>query len=133
MIPLLLAAGLAERGASHYCWLAAACLTLVALALTLTRAAWLVTFIELVIFGVAARHFAWRRRVILVAAAVIVVASAGFLVSRVGTPEVMWSHVIASADIGSGSPAQRLYIWSRTRGLSRLRPRFGSGMAPLGT
>src|SRR5439155_18228674 len=102
MLPLLLAIGLAKRGASRHCWLAAACLALVALALTLTRAAWLATFIGLVVFGVAARHFAWRRRVILVAAAVIVVASAGFLVSRVGTPEVMWSHVIASADIGSG-------------------------------
>src|SRR5437867_1454901 len=133
MIPLLLAAGVAERGASRHCWLAAACLALVALALTLTRAAWLATFIGLVVFGVAAGPFAWRRRVILVAAAVIVVASAGFLVRRVGTPAVIWSHVIASADIGSGSPAQRLYIWSRTLGLIVIRPWLGWGLETLGT
>ena len=133
MIPLLLAIGLAERGASRQGWIAAACVALVALALTLTRAAWLATFIGLVVFGIAAGQFAWRRRVILVAAAVIVVASAGFLVNRIGTPAVMWSHVIASADIGSGSPAQRLYIWSRTLSLIGMRPWLGWGLETLGT
>src|SRR5207247_10662657 len=67
MIPRLLAAGLAERGVARHCWLAAACLALVALALTLTRAAGLATFIGLVVFGVAAGPFARRRRVILAA------------------------------------------------------------------
>src|SRR5207249_2374853 len=132
MIPLLLAIGLAERGASRQGWIAAACVALVALALTLTRAAWLATFIGLVVFGIAGGPFPWRR-VILAAAAVIVVASAGFLVSMIGTPAVMWSHVIASADIGSGSPAQRLYIWSRTLGLIGMRPWLGWGLETLGT
>src|SRR5947208_4192261 len=133
MIPLLLVAGLGERGASRHYWFTAACVALVALRLTLTGAAWLATFIGLVVFGIAAGQFAWRRRVILVAAAVIVVASAGFLVNRIGTPAVMWSHVIASADIGSGSPAQRLYVWSRTLSLIGMRPWLGWGLETLGT
>src|SRR5437870_1892555 len=52
MIPLLLATGLAERGVARHRWRAAACLALIALALTLTRAAWLATFIGLVVFGI---------------------------------------------------------------------------------
>src|SRR5437867_4690998 len=133
MIPLLLASSVARRDAARLPWLAAACLALIALALTLARAAWVAALIGLVVFGIAAGPSPWRRRVILIAAAVVVVASVGLLVSRAGPPAAIWWHVIASGDIGSGSVAQRVYIWSRTLGLIASRPWLGWGLETLGT
>src|SRR5436309_3091112 len=133
MIPLSLALSVARRDAARLLWLAAACLALIALALTLARAAWVAALIGLVVFSVAAGPSPWRRRVILLAAAVVVVASVGLLVSRAGPPAAIWSHVIASGDFGSGSVAQRVYIWSRTLGLIASRPWLGWGLETLGT
>jgi len=133
MIPLSLALSVARRDAGRLLWLAAACLALIALALTLARAAWVAALIGLVVFSVAAGPSPWRRRVILLAAAVVVVASVGLLVSRAGPPAAIWSHVIASGDFGSGSVAQRVYIWSRTLGLIASRPWLGWGLETLGT
>ncbi|TMI74948.1 MAG: O-antigen ligase family protein [Bacillati bacterium ANGP1] len=132
MIPLLLATGVSARGTARRFWLAAACLALLALAMTIARAAWAATFIGLVILAIAAGRSTWRHRIIVAALAVIVMASVGLLVTGVGRPAAIWSHVTASADIRSGSPAQRVYIWSRTLGLIGIRPWLGWGLETLG-
>src|SRR2546428_12206789 len=132
MIPLLLATGISARGGSRYLWLSAACLALLALSMTFARAAWVATFVGLVVLGITAGRSTWRQRVIVAALAVVVVVSMGLLVTGVGRPAAIWSHVIASADIGSGSVAQRVYIWSRTLGLIGVRPWLGWGLETLG-
>ncbi|OLD41683.1 MAG: hypothetical protein AUI83_20515, partial [Armatimonadetes bacterium 13_1_40CM_3_65_7] len=132
MIPLLLATGISARGGSRYLWLSAACLALVALSLTLTRAAWVAAVLGLVVFAVAAGRSVWHPRILVAALAVVVMVSMGLLVTGVGRPAAIWSHVIASANIGSGSVAQRVYIWSRTLGLIGIRPWLGWGLETLG-
>src|SRR3989442_6695964 len=70
MIPLLLATGISARGGSRYLWLSAACLALVALSLTLTRAAWVAAVLGLVVFAVAAGRAVLHSRILLAAPAV---------------------------------------------------------------
>src|SRR2546425_11480252 len=71
MIPLLLATGISARGGSRYLWLSAACLALVALSLTLTRAAWVAAVLGLVVFAVAAGRSVWHPRILVAALAVV--------------------------------------------------------------
>src|SRR3989441_1546561 len=132
MIPLLHATGISARGGSRYLWLSAACLALVALSLTLTRAAWVAAVLGLVVFAVAAGRSVGHPRILVSALAVVLMVSMGLLVTGVGRPAAIWSHVIASANIGSGSGAQRGYIWSRTLGLIGIRPWLGWGLETLG-
>src|SRR5712691_8208895 len=132
VIPVLLATGISGRGGSRYLWISAACLALLALSMTLARAAWVATFVGLVVLAITAGRSTWRQRVIVAALAVVVMVSMGLLVTGVGRPAAIWSHVIASADIGSGSVAQRVYIWSRTLGLIGIRPWLGWGLETLG-
>lgn len=132
IIPQLLARSMGRPGTARHLWLAAACLALIALALTMTRAAWAAALVGLLVFGVAAGRPAWRQRTAVAAAAVVVAASVGILISGVGRPAAIWSHLIASVDIGSGSLAQRVYIWGQTLQLIRLRPWLGWGLETLG-
>src|SRR2546427_637123 len=132
MIPLLLATGISARGGSRYLWLSAACLALVALSLTLTRAAWVAAVLGLVVFAVAAGRSVWHPRILVAALAVGGLVSMGFLVTGVGRAAGLWSPVIASVGSGSGSVAQRVYIWSKTLGLIGIRPWLGWGLETLG-
>src|SRR3989442_9280540 len=105
MIPLLLATGVSARGAARRFWLAAACLALLALAMTIARAAWAATFIGLVILAIAAGRSTWRQRIIVAALAVVVMAAVGVMVTRVGTAGASWSDVTCSAGLRIGVPA----------------------------
>src|SRR5256712_8401722 len=99
MIPLLLATGISARGGFRYLWLSAACLALVALSLTLTRAAWVAAVLGLVVFAVAAGRAVWHPRILVAALAVVGMGSVGLLVTGVGRAAGLWSHVIASGGI----------------------------------
>lgn len=132
VLPLLLALAADGRGAGRFGWLLMACLAVVDAALTLTRGAWLAILIGLGIVGLAAGRGAWHRHWVLpagvgAAAAVAII----LLVTVVGSPAQIGSHVAASVETGSGSLAQRLYIWDRTLGLIRARPLRGWGLETL--
>lgn len=130
---LLLALGLASGGRSRYIWSAAACLAVPALALTLTRAAWLAACAGMVAFVLSVGRATWRGHGRIVAAIVVaLVVSGTLLVTAVGTPAQIASRVAASVERGSGSLAQRLYIWDGTLDLIRKRPWLGWGLETLG-
>src|SRR2546428_6586766 len=62
MIPLLLATGISARGGSPYLRLNAACLALLALSMTLTRAAWGATFLGPVVLALPAGRYSGGER-----------------------------------------------------------------------
>ncbi len=132
VLPLLLALAAGGRGAGRFGWLLVACLAVVDAALTLTRGAWLAVLIGLGVLGLTAGRDAWRRHWVLPAgvgaAAAVAIA---LLITVVGSPAQIGSRVAASVETGSGSLAQRLYIWDRTLGLIRARPLLGWGLETL--
>jgi len=131
-LPLLLTLAAGSRGPGRFGWLLVACLGAVDAVLTLTRGAWLAILISLGVLSLTAGREAWRRHWIVPAclAAAVAVAIA-LLITVVGSPAQIGSRVAASVDAGSGSLAQRLYIWDRTLDLIRARPLLGWGLGTL--
>lgn len=132
MIPLLLVLAAGSQGVRRFWWLLMSCLAVVDAALTLTRGAWLAAVAGLAVFGFAAGRDVWRRQWALaagmVAAAVVAIT---LLVAVVGSPMLVGARVSASVETGSGSLAQRLYIWNRTLDLIPARPLLGWGIETL--
>lgn len=132
MLPLLLVLAAGSQGARRFGWLLMSCLAVVDAALTLTRGAWLATLVGLSVLGLAAGRNVWRRQWALAAgvgaAAVVAIA---LLVAVVGSPTLIGARVSASVETGSGSLAQRLYIWNRTLDLIPARPLLGWGIETL--
>lgn len=132
MLPLLLALAIGSSSSMRYVWLAVACLSILTVALTLTRAAWLAAVIGLSISAAAMGPPMWRRhRMITAAMAAAAALSATILVTVVATPGQIGARVATSVVTESGSLAQRLYIWEHTLGLIRDRPLLGWGLETL--
>lgn len=112
-------------------WLAAAAGTVVALALTLTRAAWVGAAAGLFVFGLAGWRSIPGRRVIAAVLLLTAVGAGGLLLS-IGRPGEVVSRVAATATAQSGSVAQRVYTWQGTLSLIRSRPLLGWGPETLG-
>lgn len=132
MLLLLLALALSATGRARAVWLAAACLGYVASALTSTRAAWLAVAVGTCALLAAIGRDAWRRyRIVIAIVAGGIILFAGVLFAVTGSPERITARVASSVDVGSGSLAQRLYLWDRTLTLIRSRPWLGWGLETL--
>jgi len=132
VIPLLLVLAITSRGVARGIWLAGSCVAIVALALTLTRAAWLAAAVGWSVVAVGVGRSEWRRQMMvgacLVAAVVLAVA---VLTTVVATPAQIGARVATTAVTQSGSVASRLFIWQRTVYLIRARPLLGWGIETL--
>ncbi len=132
MLPLLLALGAMTAGAKRAIWLGGGCLAILALALTLTRGAWIAAAAALIVFAAGLGRPAWRRQwVIFAAVAVAMLISWLVLVTVVATPAQVGRRVAAIAATDLGSVASRLFIWDRTVSLIRARPVLGWGLETL--
>ena len=132
VIPLLLVLAITARGAFRMIWLAGSSFAIVALALTLTRAAWLAAIVGLVIVAIGVGKSEWRRqRAVIAGVAATVVLAVVLLVTVVATPQQMGTRVASTLATQSGSVASRLFIWQRTFDLIRTRPLLGWGIETL--
>lgn len=132
VLPLLLALGAMTARTKRAIWLGGGCLAILALALTLTRGAWIGAAVALIAFAAGLGRSAWRRqRVVFAAVAVAVLLSWVGLVTVVATPAQVGSRVAAIVATDSGSVASRLYIWEQTAALIRARPVLGWGLETL--
>ncbi len=131
--PLLLALGLAGTGRGRFVWLGGSTLGVVALVMTLTRAAWLGLAAGVVVFAVAAGAAVLRRhrRELLVMTAALAVVVAGLVIAFV-TPQQMADRATSAVAASSGSAGQRLHIWEGTIALIGQRPILGWGLETLG-
>ncbi len=130
-IPLLLAVG-AVRARTRLLWWAAAVPAVVALALTLTRAAWLAAVVGLAAAAGAGGRQALRRYSGLAAAVAVSAVLAVGGVALVASPRQVAGRVASSVDVSAGSVAQRLYIWRQTVHVIQQRPWLGWGLETLG-
>lgn len=131
VIPLLLALALTSAGTARATWLGGCCVAIVALALTLTRGAWLAAGIGLIVVAVGIGRSEWRRQIIVGASVVAaLVLAAAVLVTVVATPEQIGTRVTSTL-AQSGSVGSRLFIWQRTVDLIRARPLLGWGIETL--
>jgi O-antigen ligase len=130
MLPLLGGLALVSSGRSRLLWWSALGLGYLTLFVTFTRAAWLAALTGTGVFMVAAgfRMFRVQRRA---AIAVIVIALAGVGLTRAVVSSGQLADRIRSGFEGSGSVAQRLYIWGRTIDAIRARPALGWGLETL--
>lgn len=131
MIPLLLALAVVTAHRNRVLWLAAACLSYVAIVFTLTRAAWLGVALGTVVL-VGGHGGGQVRRVVAVSVACAALVAGTILFTVVGSSARVGSRVASTVDPSSGSLAQRLYIWERTITLVRARPWLGWGLDTLG-
>jgi len=130
MLPLLGGLALISSGSRRLFWWSATGLGYLTLFVTFTRGAWLAALIGTGIFTFAAglRTFRIHRRV---AIAVIIIALAGVGLTRAVVTSGQLVDRARSGFQGSGSVAQRLYIWGRTIDLIRARPAVGWGLETL--
>jgi len=131
-IPLGLGLAGSTSGPRRLVWLGSVSLVIIAQALTLTRAAWAGTVAGVVIFFVMVGRRERRRGLILSVALAAVVAVVALL-TVVGAPQQIGERAAGAVEPGSGSFAQRLYIWERVLDLIRARPVTGWGLETLGT
>jgi putative inorganic carbon (HCO3(-)) transporter len=131
VLPLLLAAAATATGVGRVTWLGAVFVAVLALALTLTRGAWVAAAAATIAFAAGLGRTDWRgQRVVFAAVLVAVVFSWVVLATVITTPAELSSRITAVAT-GSGSVASRLFIWDRTIELIRIRPVFGWGLETL--
>jgi putative inorganic carbon (HCO3(-)) transporter len=128
--PVLGLAGSRPRLAgAAFALLAAA--AIVALALTLTRGAWIGAAAGLAIFALLAAAHLRRSRLVLGAVVVGVVVAAAAATAQDTLP-VVGTRLASTTATASGSVGQRLYIWDQTLALIRRRPLLGWGPETLG-
>lgn len=132
LLPLLLALSLSASDRFWVVWLTTAGLGYVALAFTLTRAAWLAGAIGTGIFAMATRGKARGRRAIAIFVVLAAIAiGVTVLATAVATPSQVAARFSSSFSVESGSVADHLFIWKRTIALIRFRPLLGWGLETL--
>lgn len=132
VIPVLLVLALTCRGIVRMIWLTGCCLAVMALALTLTRGAWLAAGLGLTVVAIGIGRQEWRRQAfVTVCIGIAVVAAATVLMTVVATPAQIGSRIATATGTRSGTVASRLFIWERTLELIRARPLLGWGLETL--
>ncbi|MDQ7851310.1 MAG: O-antigen ligase family protein [Armatimonadota bacterium] len=130
-LPLSMAMAAASPGARRIIWSGALVLMAVALAFTSTRAAWGGTAAGVVLLFLLLRRTPGTRTVA-ISAVLAAVVSGGALLVVTGTLVPIVERAAAAVDPGTGSFAQRIYIWQRVIELVRARPLSGWGLETLG-
>jgi putative inorganic carbon (HCO3(-)) transporter len=132
VIPLLLVLAITSGGVARAVWLSGSCVAIVALALTLTRGAWLAAVLGVIVVAVGVGRLEWRRQ-LTVSACILaaVVLAAAVLITVVATPGTIGTRVATTVATQSGSVGSRLFIWQRTVDLIRARPLLGWGIETL--